>query len=61
MPYSCIKKTSEIGGGLESASASSISSLADVNVSSNREDSLDLRNQKSGINRGDSLSTKLRI
>lgn len=61
MPYSCIKKTSEIGDGLESASASSISSLADVNISSNREDSLDLRNQKSGINCGDSLSTKLRI
>ncbi|CAL9126553.1 unnamed protein product [Musa acuminata var. zebrina] len=61
MPYSCIKKTSEIGSGLESASASSISSLADVNVSSNREDSSDLRNQKSGISYGDSLSTKLRI
>ncbi|XP_065047865.1 protein TIFY 6b-like isoform X1 [Musa acuminata AAA Group] len=61
MPYSCIKKTSEIGSGLESAGASSISSLADVNVSSNREDSSDLRNQKSGISYGDSLSTKLRI
>ncbi|KAJ8471297.1 hypothetical protein OPV22_025640 [Ensete ventricosum] len=61
MPYSCIKKTPEIGSGPESASASSISSSADVNVSSNREHSLDLRNQKSGISCGDSLSTKLRI
>ncbi|URE18429.1 TIFY [Musa troglodytarum] len=61
MPYSCIKKTSEIGSGLESTSASSISTSADVNVSSNREDSLDLRNRKSGFSCGDSLSIKLRI
>ncbi|RRT46254.1 hypothetical protein B296_00046910 [Ensete ventricosum] len=58
MPYSCSKISPENGSGFESCNVSSISSSADINLSSNREDSWFVAHPKGSMDSGESLSTK---
>ncbi|WOL08813.1 protein TIFY 6b [Canna indica] len=61
MPYPSIKRNPETGSVLESSNASSISSSADVNLSSNRSDSWCLGRPRNSIDSVESLSTKLEM
>ncbi|CAL9167159.1 unnamed protein product [Musa hybrid cultivar] len=58
MPYSCSKISPENGSGFESCNVSSISSSADLNLSSNREDSWFVAHPKGSMDSGESLSSK---
>ncbi|XP_008803477.2 protein TIFY 6b-like isoform X2 [Phoenix dactylifera] len=60
-PYSCVKKSPENAAGFECADVSSKSSSIDIALSSNREDSWCLGQQKNSADSRESPSTKLEI